>query len=239
MKRLSAILASSALLFLISCGSGPAKEDTKAADTTAAVVAPPAEVKPVFTPFKVLTVQHKVKNFDKWETVYNGSDSMSKAYGLSHYMIGRDLKDSNMVYVIEKMEDMAKAKTFSTLPGLKGAMKQAGVLGQPGFTYAEIIRSDDSPVETSDRMMVAHHVKDFGAWVKVFDAEGADTRKANGMIDRQLARSLADSNMVYITFAVSDMGKAKARAMSPELKKTMTDAGVDSPPTIRWFKVVN
>lgn len=239
MKRLSAMLACSALFFLMSCGSGPAKEDTKTADTAAAVVAPPAEVKPVFSPFKVFTVQHKVKNFDKWETVYNGSDSISKAYGLSHYMIGRDIKDSNTVYVIEKMEDLAKAKTFSTLPGLKAAMKTAGVIGQPGFTYAEIIRSDDTPVETADRMMVAHHVKDFAAWVKAFDAEGADTRKANGMIDRQLARSLMDSNMVYITFAVSDIGKAKARAMSPELKKTMTDAGVDSPPTIRWFKVVN
>jgi hypothetical protein len=238
MKRLSAILASSVLLFLISCGSGPAKEETKAIDTTTAVAEPPVEVKPVFTPFKVVTVQHKVKNFEKWETVYNGSDSISKAYGLSHYMIGRDMKDSNMVYVIEKMNDLTKAKSFSSLPGLKAAMKKAGVVGQPGFTYAEIIRSDESPTEFNDRLMVAHHVKDFGAWVKVFDAEGTETRKANGMIDRQLARSLVDSNMVYITFAVSDMSKAKARATSPELKKIMTDAGVDSPPTVRWFTVV-
>ena len=35
-----------------------------------------------------------------------------------------------------------------------------------------------------------------------------------------------------------DIAKAKARASSPELKKIMTDAGVDSPPTVRWYKLI-
>jgi hypothetical protein len=58
------------------------------------------------------------------------------------------------------------------------------------------------------------------------------------MVDRLLARSLIDSNMVYITFVVTDIAKAKARIASSELKKIMTDAGVDSPPTTRWFRMV-
>jgi hypothetical protein len=53
-----------------------------------------------------------------------------------------------------------------------------------------------------------------------------------------MARDFYDPNTVYLTFEVSDMAKAKARMASPELKKIMADAGVDSPPTIRWFKVV-
>jgi hypothetical protein len=117
-------------------------------------------------------------------------------------------------------------------------MKAAGVISQPGFSYAEIIRSNDSATEITNRVGIAHHVKDFSAWLKVFDVEGPATRAANGMIDSYIARSLVDSNMVYLSFVVTDMAKAKARGASPELKKLMNDAGVDSPPTIRWYRIV-
>ncbi len=236
MKRLPILSVLALAVFLFSCGSG--SEETKTADTTAAVAPAPEPAKPVFSPFKVMTVQHHVKNFDKWEAGYMAGDSLRKVYGIGPLVIGRDMKDTNLVLIVEKMEDMDKAQTFAKLPALAAAMKKAGVTDKPGFSYAEMIRSDDSPVETSDRLGVAHHVKDFAAWLKVFDAEGPSTRAANGMVDRSLARGLADSNMVYITFAITDMAKAKARFASPDLKKIMTDAGVDSPPTARWYKVV-
>jgi hypothetical protein len=136
------------------------------------------------------------------------------------------------------MDDFEKAKTFAALPALKTRMNAAGVISQPGFSYAEIIRSNDSATEITNRVGIAHHVKDFSAWLKVFDAEGPATRAANGMIDSYIARSLVDSNMVYLSFVVTDMAKAKARGASPELKKLMNDAGVDSPPTIRWYRIV-
>ena len=119
MNRLPGFFAISSLFLLISCGSGPAKDDTKATDTTAAVVPAPAEVKPVFSPFNVIIIQHKVKNFDNWKTAYLAHDSVRKAYGISEYLMGRDLKDSSLVFVMDKMEDLEKAKTFSSLPALK------------------------------------------------------------------------------------------------------------------------
>jgi hypothetical protein len=238
MKRLPGLIAICMIVLFASCGSGPAKEDTKAADTTAVVAADTtAVVKPAFVPFNVLTIQHKVKDFGKWQEAYLSHDSVRKAYGITHWLIGRDLKDSNVVYVIDKMEDLAKAETFSKLPNLKDAMKKAGVVSAPGFSYAVVVRNNDSATESNDRVSVSHHVKDYSAWLKAFDAEGASARAANGMVDRLLARSLVDSNMIYIIFAVTDMAKAKARISSPELKKVMTDAGVDSPPTIRWYRL--
>jgi hypothetical protein len=238
MKRLPVMLAITMAVFLFSCNNEPAKEETKAADTAAAVAAPPAEIKPVFTPFKVIYIQHKVKNFATWEAAYYTHDSVRRAYGITHFIIGRDLRDSNLVYVADKMDDFEKAKTFSALPGLKTAMKAAGVISQPGFSYGEVVRSNDSATEITDRLGIAHHVKDFNAWLKAFDAEGPAVRAANGMIDGSIARSLVDSNMIYLTFVVTDMAKAKARGASPELKKIMTDAGVDSPPTMRWYRIV-
>jgi hypothetical protein len=238
MKRLPGLIAICMIALLVSCSSGPAKDETKAADTAAvAAVDTTAAVKPAFVPFKVIMIQHKVKNFEKWQEAYLANDSLRKAYQISPWMVGRIIKDSNMVFVVDKIEDLTKAESFSKLPGLKKAMKMGGVASEPGFSYAEIIRNNDSAVESSDRVSVAHHVKDFSTWLKAFDAEGATSRAANGLVDRSLGRSLTDSNMIYITFAVTDMAKAKARVASPELKKVMTDAGVDSPPTVRWFRL--
>ncbi len=231
------MIAIALVVLFFSCNNGPAKEETKTADTTAAVTAP-ADVKPAFTPFKVVLIQHPVKNFDKWETQYFAHDSVRKAYGITHYLIGRDLKDSNLVYVIDKFDDLQKAKTFSTLPNLKKAMQKAGVNGPPRFFNLEVVRNDDTPTELTERLMVAHHVKDFDTWLKAFDGEGVAVRSANGLVDRGLARDIDNPNMVYVVFAISDMAKAKARATSPELKKIMTDAGVDGPPTIRWYRLV-
>jgi hypothetical protein len=238
MKRMPTMITISLIVLLFSCSSGPGKEEEKTTDTTAAVVAPPAEVKPVFTPFKVVIVQHRVKDFGKAEAEYFNRDSLRKTYGISHYVIGRDLKDSNTVFVVDKIEDLEKAKSFYAQPGAKDAMKKAGVSSPPGFTYAEFIRSNDSPLQFLDGVAVSHHVKDFDVWLKAYDSEGAATRSANGLIERGIARNLYDSNTVSVLFEVSDMAKAKARMSSPELKKIMTDAGVDSPPTIRWYKLI-
>ena len=117
-------------------------------------------------------------------------------------------------------------------------MAKAGVSRAPGYTYAEMVRYNDEPRKYAEALSVSHHVKDYDTWIKAFDAEGASARAANGIIDRGIARDVHDPNTVYLTFEVSDMAKAKARMTSPELKKIMADAGVDSPPTIRWYKVV-
>ncbi|HLA60392.1 MAG TPA: hypothetical protein VK622_16575 [Puia sp.] len=232
MKNLLVVLIT---VLLFSCNNGPAKEEQKT-DTTAAVA--PAEVKPAFVPFKVVVVQHKIKNFGKAETEYFNRDSLRNTYGITHYVIGRDSKDSNTVFVVDKIEDVEKAKAFYALPGAKETMKKAGVMSPPGFTFAEFVTGNENPVQYLDGMAISHHVKDFGVWMKAFDAEGDSVRRANGLITRGIARNLNDSNTISILFEVSDVAKAKARASSPELKKIMTDAGVDSPPTTRWYKLI-
>jgi hypothetical protein len=233
MKKLPLVLI---MALLFACNNGPAKEEQKT-DTTAAV-APAPEVKPAFVPFKVVVVQHKIKNFGKAETEYFNRDSLRTTYGITHYVIGRDAKDTNTVFVVDKIEDVEKAKSFYALAGTKDVMKKAGVASPPGLTFAEFVTGSDNPVQFLDGLAITHHVKDFGTWMKAFDAEGDSVRRANGLITRGIARNLNDSNTISIFFEVSDLAKAKARASSPELKKIMTDAGVDSPPTARWFKLI-
>ena len=239
MKRISVILAAGMILLSFACNNK--KEDKTEDKTHEKMVEETPAIAPVtaFEPFKVVAVQHKVAKFDAWRTAYNAHDSMQHAYGLTPYGLGRGLEDSNMVYAVLKMDDVQKAKEFSKLPNLKEVMKKAGVTGPPVFHYINVIRDDNSKIDYSDRVMVMHKVKDFDAWLKVYDGEGMEARKANGLLDRGLGRDVDDPNMVYIVFAITDMTKAKARMNSPELKKLMTDAGVEGKPTFNFFRIVN
>lgn len=190
-----------------------------------------------FSPFKVIVIKHKVADYDKWRKEYDAHDSVRQAYGISHYVIGRGMDDRNTVMVIDKMNDVMKAKEFSAMPSLKEAMKKAGVTGSPEFAYYEVIRNDESKINLKDRLMVTHRVKDFDAWVKVYDAEGVAKRMEEGLIDRGMARSVDDPNMVTLVFAISDMDKAKASINSEEKKKLMTEAGVEGAPQMFYYKL--
>ena len=235
---LAPVLAVSIAIAFFSCNSSEEKKDEKKEEVKEEKK-PEEPVVAAFTPFKIIMVRHTVADFDKWKAGYMAHDSMRQAYGISHYVIGRGLDNPNWVVVVDKVADVQKAKDFSILPGLKDAMKKAGVTGKPEFSYAEVIRNDDTKIDQKERVMVAHHVKDFDTWIKAYDAEGKAKRMENGLLDRGMARGTEDPNMVYIVFAITDMAKAKARVNSPDLKKIMTDAGVDGPPKITYYKLVD
>ena len=80
--------------------------------------------------------------------------------------------------------------------------------------------------------MVHHTVKDFDAWLKVFDSEGMEKRKSFGLTDRGLGRGIDDPNTVYVFFAVSDWKKVNDRLSSEELTNMMKEAGIEGAPAI-------
>ena len=220
MKSKLILFAGLALFFLASCNS---KEEPKATIPSSTD--------------KVAIVQHPISDYSKWRPVFDGDDSARKAYGLTVIGVGRGIDDANQIIIYFRMDDTAKANAFMMRPELKAAMDSAGVTGPPTFDYVNAVRNDTSATDIKDRVLVIHKVKDFDAWLKVYDDEGMETRKSFGMVDRALARGMNDPNMVYVLFAVSDWDKANARMNSEELKKIMTDAGVDGPPTFVKYKL--
>jgi quinol monooxygenase YgiN len=212
--------------------------ETTTTATTATVTTttptPPAE--PAFVPFKVMVIKHTVADFDKWKPAYIAHDSVRKAYGMTDIDLVRAIDNPNKVVVVEKIEDVQKAKDFSKLANLKEAMKKGGVKGTPEFSYWDIIRNDDSKIDTKDMVVVTHKVKDFDAWLKAYDGEGKATRAGEGMVDRVMARNVDDPNLVHIVFAVTDMAKAKAAMNSESKKKLMQSAGVEGTPLIEFYK---
>jgi len=236
MKTTFTMIALLAMFSFTSCKKESDKEVTTEATVTDTIAV--ADEAPVFEPFQVMAVSHTVKDFDTWKKGFDAHESARTASGLTKMAVSRDMENPNKVSIFLKIADLQKAKDFAASPNLKETMQKLGVTSKPEIIYVDIVRFEDTPAEYKDRIRVAHEVKDFDTWLKVYDTEGKETRLANGLIDRALSRSLDNPNMIFITFAISDMAKAKARLTDPALKKIMTDAGVISKPVVDFYTVV-
>lgn len=225
-------------LFIIasfaSCNSGSnttATTDTTASDTTMSMAnSTPA----AFVPFDVLERTEKVKDYNKWRPFFDSMADTRKSNGLEDIVVGRRVGDSNTIVLAMKVTDMEKAKASLSDPKLKDAIKKAGVMSMPVDNYWHVIRNTPHP-EIKDWVEVTHKVKDFDAWLKVYDGEGTTQRESEGMVDEVIARGVTDSNNVHIIFDVTDMAKAKAAIASDAKKKLMTSAGVIGKPTIEFY----
>jgi hypothetical protein len=153
---------------------------------------------------------------------------------LEDLVVGRGLEKNNDILVVLKASDIQKAKAFGTDPRLKAAMEKGGVISKPDMQLFHVIRFDPDSKE-KQWVTITHKVKDFDAWVKVFDGEGTATRASFGLVDVALARGIEDSSVVHIVFDIKDLTKAKARINDPALKKLMMDGGVIGVPKIEFY----
>ena len=225
MKKTLLGLSAIVLLTFFSCKSG----EDKTAEAPEATI--PADSG------MVMIVRFPVADFATFTTVYNAQDSMRSAYGISKLIVAREIQDSSKGIIVERISDLQLAKDFTSSEGIKNAMSAATFTDPPTFDFVTLVRNDNSTIEIKGRIMIKHRVKDFDAWLKVYDGEGMKVRAEHGMIDRALARGAEDPNMVYIVFAISDMAKAQARSNSAELKATMMGAGVEGPPEIVMYTI--
>lgn len=225
--------------FLFACNDGAEKqEDTtaKAADSTASATAstPAPEA---FKPFDVVEISHKVKDYEKWRPFFNSDSNMRKESGLETIVVGRNLDDPNKVLIAMQASDVQKAKDFGATPRLKEVMDKAGVLTKPDIQVFHIIRFDPNANEKT-WARVTYRVKDFDAWLKVYDGEGSAARAGQGLIDVAVGRGVDDPNIVTMVFDIkeADLAKAKAALVSEEKKKLRASAGVEGTPKIEFYR---
>jgi hypothetical protein len=232
------------VFFLSSCGGNGNGENagkdtaTAATDTAAktAVVAAPVNTT-ITTPVNMVVITHKVSNFAKWLPAYEAHDSARLANGLHNYVIGRGAMDSNMVMVVLKPDDMAKAKAFSKDPGLKVAMQKGGVIGAATISLQVSTWQDTAVIGTVLRSRTTFTVKDWDAWLKTFE-EGKQERLDNGITDRVIGHDIDDNKKVSLVTAVMDTAKAFAYYKSDALKKRRAAGGVVGTPARFLFHVV-
>lgn len=210
------------------------EEPVQTADTATTMKVAP---EPAFTPFDIAEISHAVKDYDKWRPLFNADSAARKASGMEDIVVGRGIDKPNDVMVALKVSDVQKAKDFAADPRLKAVMEKGGVVSKPAVEFFHVLRFDAASKE-KQWVVVTHKVKDFDAWLKVFDTEGTAARAAQGLIDVVLARGIDDSNMVHLVFDIKDLAKAKASILSEEKKKLMMSAGVEGKPVIEFYSTV-
>lgn len=239
MKKIKSVLQLMLALVVatafFSCGGTATKsggDTTKAPDSSAsAKAAAPAAMA---APFDVIEITHTVKDYAAWRPGFDSDSTARKAAGMQYITVGRGVDSANRLLVVLKLSDVAKAKAFAADPRLKDAMTKSGVISKPDVEYFHAIRYNPNGHE-KQWVIITHKVKDFDAWLKVYDGEGTAKRASEGMTDVALARGIDDPNLVHIVFDITDMAKAKAALFSDEKKKLMTSAGVIGTPLIQFY----
>ena len=232
------------MVFLLTSCGGSGDEKSTATDTTAATdtttktadVAPPKNTI-VTTTENMMIITHKVADYAKWIVGYDAHDSARLANGIHSYVIGRGWKDTNMVLVALKIDDVAKAKAFGKDPSLKKVMQKAGVIGAPTISFYTVVWQDTATLDTKLRSQTKFTVKDWDAWQKSFE-EGKQERADNGIAARVIGHDADDNKKVTLVTAVLDTAKAFAYYKSDALKKRREAGGVIGEPTRFLFQVV-
>ncbi len=237
-KALKPLLAFSLLAVISSCNNNSSTNDeapAQTADTTAAPAAPMAPQPSETKPMTVALMTHTVKDYAKWRPIFDGDSNNRKAGGLETIVVGREIDNPNNIMMAFTVSDLQKVKDFSNNPDLKEKMQKAGVVSKPDMLLLNVLRFNKDSKE-KQWVDVTHKVKNFDAWLKVFDAEGSAKRASDGLVDVLLARGVEDSNLVHLVFDITDMAKAKASMLSTEKKKLMMSAGVVGTPKIEFYK---
>jgi hypothetical protein len=235
-SRILPLWLMAASIITYSCGSNQSSVSEKAGTDTAkaATTTPaPAETKAVSTtttvPLDLMVVVHKVKDFAKWKASFDAHDSMKLANGVHNYVVGRGAQDSNTVVVATVIDDMAKAKAFSTSAGLKQAMQKGGVVGAPMVKFYTLVFRDTAQVSTDLRTRTSITVKDWDKWQKQFDST-RQLNTDNGLQIRSYGHEVGDNHKVTIVSAITDTAKAMAYWKSDLIKQRMAASGVQGQP---------
>ena len=233
MKKIIQLSLVFVLLFSCNKKQEPIIEPTQ--ETTATPVEKPVVAE--FKPINVITIKHTVKDYSKWKLLFDNDSVARNESGMKLITVSRGIDYPNDINIAFEIQDVQKAKDFAANPRLKAVMQKGGVISAPIIDYVNVIRMDKEVMKLKNYVEVTHKVKDFDAWLKVYDAEGPAKRESEGMIDCVLARNIDDPTIVNLVFVITDIAKAKAAIYSEEKKKLMMSAGVEGKPRILFYKM--
>jgi len=234
MKKKSFAISFLVMVVLAACANSGKKPASTTNTEDVKMAAVPTSQVSEFTPFDVMEINHSVKDYAIWKKGFDIDSVARKASGLEFIAIGRSLDNPNNLSIALRVADVQKAKAFAADPRLKDVMEKNGVVSKPEITFWHVIKANLDSKE-KNWVLITHKVKDFDAWLKVYDGEGTATRATYGLVDVVLARGIEEPNLVHIVFDISDMTKAKNRISDPALQKLMMDGGVEGAPKIEFY----
>ena len=86
----------------------------------------------------ILSVAHRVADFDSWKPVFDEHGSSRKAHGAIGHRVLRRSDESNIVMVLTEFGHRSQAEEFLADSSLLAAMDRAGVEGETEITFWEV-----------------------------------------------------------------------------------------------------
>ena len=83
-----------------------------------------------------LTLHFKVKDFNAWQTSYNGNEKNRASAGITKSKVFRSAEDPNDVLLLQDVADVSKARTWYGSSEMKSVMEKSGVVGSPSIRAA-------------------------------------------------------------------------------------------------------
>jgi len=83
-----------------------------------------------------LTLHFKVKDFNAWQTSYNGNEKNRTSAGITKSKVFRSVADPNDVLLLQDVADVSKARTWYSSSEMKSVMEKSGVVGSPSIRVA-------------------------------------------------------------------------------------------------------
>jgi hypothetical protein len=83
-----------------------------------------------------LTLHFKVKDFNAWQTSYNGNEKNRTSAGIAKSKVFRSIDDPNDVLILQDVADISKARTWYSSSEMKSVMEKSGVVGSPSIRAA-------------------------------------------------------------------------------------------------------
>ena len=192
--------------------------------------APPDDM--MSLPFNAVIIKHTVADYNLWKPFFDADSTNRNEAGMHIIGLARGIENENEVEIPFMIDDVQKAKAFTTNPVLKDVMQKGGVTSAPSILFIKVLRMSETMKTPGDYAEVTLKIKDFDSWIKVFDGEGADMRVKDGLQDGVLAQGIDDPHLVYLVFKITDLEKAKAAMTNPARKKLMQKSGVMGEPEI-------
>jgi len=83
-----------------------------------------------------LTIHFKVKDFNAWQTSYNGNEKNRTSAGITKSKVFRSAEDPNDVLLLQDTADVSKARAWYGSSEMKAAFEKSGVVGSPSIRAA-------------------------------------------------------------------------------------------------------
>jgi quinol monooxygenase YgiN len=100
-------------------------------------MSPPVEGAP--TPTAGAIIDHKVKDFAAFKTVFDGAEQVRQDAGIVGWAVNQNPEDPNHVYVWVEAAEKEKLQAFLKSKELKDRMKEAGIKGAPKITQLDVV----------------------------------------------------------------------------------------------------